>query len=257
MMQFNEVVEGKSVAADVADYISNIQSRLPDGALYRKISFSPLMEGTLWADDLYMSVPFLCKYYRLTGKIEYIEDAAKQFVLFKKYLYMPDKKIMSHVYNDNLHSATGVAWGRGNGWVLFSLTELLELLPTDHTLRPELIAFFNELSEGYSALQDEDGMWHQVLTDHESYSESSCTSMFVYGFSRGVRFGWLKDKEKYTKAVLKAWEALTKITIDKYGNVYGICKGSAYSYSPSYYKNDLSWNLNDAHGTGIVMLAGL
>jgi rhamnogalacturonyl hydrolase YesR len=24
-------------------------------------------ENTMWADDLYMSTPFLCRYYQLTG----------------------------------------------------------------------------------------------------------------------------------------------------------------------------------------------
>jgi len=251
-------VEGAIAAAeDVADYILNKQSRLPDGALFRKNCFSKLMENTMWADDLYMSVPFLCRYYILTGKQEYIDDAARQFLLFKKYLYMPEKKIMSHVYNFEIGAPTQVAWGRGNGWVLFSLTELLRLLPQDHKERNELIAFFNELSEGCADLQDESGMWHQVLTDKESYIESSCTAMFIYAFCRGVRFGWLKDADKYYMAAQKGWEALTKNAIDKYGNIYGVCRGSGYSYSPSYYKNDLSWLLNDTHGTGIIMLAGL
>jgi len=37
-------------------------------------------EDTMWADDLYMSVPFLCRYYQLTGKEKYIDDAARQFL---------------------------------------------------------------------------------------------------------------------------------------------------------------------------------
>lgn len=75
-------------------------------------------------------------------------------------------------------------WGRGNGWVVFSMTELLEVLPEDHPKRNDLIEFLNTLCEGYLALQDDEGMWHQVLNDHESYPETSCTSMFIYAFSR-------------------------------------------------------------------------
>ena len=85
--------------------------------------------------------------------------------------------------------------GRGNGWVVFSMTELLEVLPEDHPKRNDLIEFLNTLCEGYLALQDDEGMWHQVLNDHESYPETSCTSMFIYAFSRGIRFGWLKNPE--------------------------------------------------------------
>lgn len=248
----------KDTADFVADYITNKQARRPDGALFRKNCHSQFMEDTMWVDDLYMSVPFLTRYYSLTGEKSYIDDAAKQFLLFKNYMYMPEKKIMSHVYNFKIDKPTQVAWGRGNGWVLFSLTELLAVLPEEHELREELLAFFRELSEGYLALQDKDGMWHQVLTEPDSYQESSCTSMFIYAFSRGIRFGWLtENKDKYINAVFKAWKALTKIAIDKYGNIYGVCKGSAYSYTPDYYKYELGWNLNDTHGVGIVMLAGI
>ena len=52
---------------------------------------------------------------------------------------------------------TGIPWGRGNGWVVFSLSELLAVLPKDHALRPDLLTMFRELSEGLLAQQDADG----------------------------------------------------------------------------------------------------
>lgn len=252
-----EVNGAREVARDIAHYITAVQSRQADGALYRSHTYNPFMEQTMWADDLYMSVPFLCKYYRLTGEKAYIDDAAAQLLLYKKYLYMADLKIMSHVYNFRYHTATGIPWGRGNGWVFFTLSELLAVLPKDHESRNELINFFNDLSEGYLRLQDGRGMWHQVLTDHESYPETSCTSMFLYGFARGIRYGWLKAIEPYLAAVFKGWEGLSKIAVDKNGNIYGVCRGSGYSFSADYYKDDLLWLLNDTHGIGIVMLAGM
>lgn len=247
----------KEVADYVGDFIFNVMSRLPDGTFYRKDLMHHFHNQTLWADDLYMSVPFLTRYYKFTGDIKYADDAAKQFFGFKKLLYMPDKQIMSHVYDFKYDSMTGVPWGRGNGWVVFSMTELLAELPEDHELRDDLIDFLNDLCEGYLKLQDEDGMWHQVITDWESYPETSCTSMFIYAFSRGIRFGWLKNPEKYAKAIYKAWEAISKTSVDSNGNVYGVCRGSEFSFLADYYKYELGWNLNDTHGTGIVMLAGI
>lgn len=247
----------KEVADYVGDYIFNKQTRLEDGTFFRKDQMHSFHNMTMWADDLYMSVPFLSRYYKFTGDQKYADDAARQFFGFRKRLYMPEQKIMSHVYDFKYNTATGVPWGRGNGWVVFSMSELLEVLPENHEKRAELIAFFNELCEGYLALQDENGMWHQVLNDHESYPETSCTSMFIYAFSRGIRFGWLKDVEKYARAVYKAWEGISKTSVDTYGNVYGVCRGSEFSFIPDYYKYELGWNLNDTHGTGIVMLAGI
>ena len=247
----------KKVADYVGDYIYNHQSRLEDGTFFRKEMMHHFHNMTMWADDLYMSVPFLVRYSQFTGDQKYLDDAANQFFGFKKRLFMPEEKIMSHVYDFKYDSKTNVPWGRGNGWVVFSMTELLEVLPEDHPKRNDLIDFLNTLCEGYLALQDDEGMWHQVLNDHESYPETSCTSMFIYAFSRGIRFGWLKNPEKYVKAIYKAWKGITKTSVDSNGNVYGVCRGSEFSFIADYYKYELGWNLNDTHGTGIVMLAGI
>ena len=247
----------KKVADYVGDYIYNHQSRLEDGTFFRKEMMHHFHNMTMWADDLYMSVPFLVRYSQFTGDQKYLDDAANQFFGFKKRLFMPEEKIMSHVYDFKYDSKTNVPWGRGNGWVVFSMTELLEVLPEDHPKRNDLIEFLNTLCEGYLALQDDEGMWHQVLNDHESYPETSCTSMFIYAFSRGIRFGWLKNPEKYVKAIYKAWKGISKTRVDSNGNVYGVCRGSEFSFIADYYKYELGWNLNDTHGTGIVMLAGI
>ena len=256
-MECRELRGARAAADRIARYISEEQSRLADGALYRITGSTKFMIDTMWCDDLYMSTPFLTRYYELTGDRRYIDDAARQFLLYRKYLYMPEQKIMSHVYDFKFNKPTNIPWGRGNGWVLFSLAELLRVLPEDHEDREELMRFFRDLCEGYLALQGESGLWHQVLTMPESYEETSCTSMFVYAYARGIRCGWLDEREPYIAAVEKGWRGLSRLAIDKHGNIYGVCRGSGYAFSPLYYKDDLSWNLNDTHGIGIVMLAGI
>ncbi|NLO38131.1 MAG: hypothetical protein GX115_01455 [Ruminiclostridium sp.] len=233
----------------IADYIHNRQIRTEDGAFRRG-------DETMWADDLYMGTPFLAKYYQLTGKQEYIDDAANQFLLFKKYLFIPEHRVMSHVYDFRHGTPTFVPWGRGNGWVLFSLSEVLELLPQDHHQRTQLLEFYRELCEGYLKLQGQNGLWHQVLTDPESYEETSCTAMFTYAFAKGVRHGWMSDVQPYINAVSRAWEGIGTVSVDIHGNVYGVCRGSNFSYNPLYYKYDLLPIKNDTHGIGIILLAG-
>jgi len=260
MLEVSGILQGneyRHIADYIVDFIKNRLERLPDGGFFRAESDCRLKPGTLWADDLFMSVPFLCRYYRMTGRKEYLDDAAKQMEIYHKYLYMNDRKIMSHVYDFRPDTSTGVAWGRGNGWVAFSYSEILAFLPEDHPLADKLINNFNDLCEGYLALQDNSGLWHQVLTDPESYAEASCTSMFTCAFARGVRHGWLRNPDRFIAAAEKAWVGLCTHVIDHLGNIYGICKGSGYSFSADYYRNDLGWILNDTHGTGIVLLAGV
>ncbi|MGG4554346.1 glycoside hydrolase family 88/105 protein [Paenibacillus humicus] len=244
-------------AAHIAHYITNVQDRLPDGAFYRTRGTVDFMKDTMWCDDLYMSTPFLAKYYELTGDERYLDDAASQFLRYKERLFIPELGIMHHVFDDKFGKPNGVPWGRGNGWVIFSLTELLTIMPPEHKLRPELLEFYRELSEGYRKLQSANGMWHQVLTDGESYAEASCTAMFIYAFAHGVRHGWLEEPDLYLEAAVRGWEGLTETCIDKHGNVYGVCRGSGYSFNKLYYKEELDWQLNDTHGIGIVLLAGI
>ena len=257
VMKDQKIGKGDEIADQIADFVQNRQQRLPDGTFYRNHSYMPIMNQTLWADDLYMSIPFLCRCYERSGETIYLEDAVKQVKNFFSYLYMPELEIMSHIYDTHYKVQTKVPWGRGNGWVLFSISELLAVLPTDFKGREEVLAIFRKLCGGYVKLQGADGMWHQVLTFPDSYEETSCTAMFIYGFARGVRCGWLSEKAIYEEAALKGWEALCLKAIDWKGNIYGVCRGSGYSFSKEYYARDLGWNLNDTHGTGIVLLAGM
>ncbi|MDR6553179.1 glycoside hydrolase family 88 protein [Paenibacillus qinlingensis] len=245
------------VAEVIGDFICNRQERREDGAFYRE-SPGYYMEKTLWGDDLYMSTPFMKRYYLLTGNVAVLDDAAEQFIAYKKYLYMPELKVMSHVYDFKFNTATYVPWGRGNGWPLFSLSELLEVLPSTHARRGELVAFFQEFSEGLLSLQGNNGLWHQVLTDPDSYEETSCTAMFIYAFCRGLRLGILQDnRSAFEASIRQAWHGLISRAVDQYGNVHGVCTGSKYAFTADYYKDELPWKTNDTHGIGIVMLAGI
>ena len=101
---------------------------------------------------------------------------------------------------------------------------------------------------------DENGMCHQVLDDTESYAEVSSTAMCAAAFARGIRLGILADN-KYAQAAAKAVDSLCRYCIDCEGNIYGVCVGSGYSFRRDYYKYELPWNVNDTHGTGIVLIA--
>ena len=246
------------LAAVIADYIENKQERKEDGSFYRgNVGF--YYENTMWADDLYMSTPFLARYYKITGMQTYLDDAAKQFLNFKKYLFMEEIKLMSHVYDFKHDIPNRIPWGRGNGWPLFSLSELLERMPLNHANRDEILRFFCEYTEGIISVQSESGLWRQVLNDPEAYEETSCTAMFIYGISKGIRLGWYKqeDVDRYYSSIKKAWNAITQQSIDSEGNVYGVCWGSRYSFTPRYYMEELQTAKNDTHGIGIVMLAGI
>lgn len=237
----------------VADYIENTQPRNPDGSFSRQNQLHSFHNETMWLDDMYMSVPFLVRRYKITGEEKYLNDAVNQFVQYKKWLYMEDRNLMSHVYDLRHSIPTLVPWGRGNGWFIFSLTELLQALPESHPRKAFLEDFFKTLAKGYLAHQSEDGRWHQVIDDYESYLETSCTAMFACAFMRGFKMGLLG--EEYKQAAIQGVESILKNCVDEEGNVYGVCRGSEFSFSNDYYKYDLLPRDNDTHGIGIVLIA--
>ncbi len=242
--------EVRDIAGRIAGYMLHEQPRTEAGAFRRR-------DDTVWADDMYMSVPFLCRYSMLTGDPAGIDTCADQLLKYRDLLFMPSRKLMAHMMCLRHGKNNGIPWSRGNGWVIFSLSELFGKLPEDHPKRAQLLAFFRDLTEGYLAVQGKEGLWHQVLDDDTTYPESSSTAMMICAFCRGLRLGLYPagNHPRIETAVRKAWEGLTETAIDSRGNLYGVCQGSGFSFSRSYYRS-LSWRFNDTHGIGIVMLAG-
>ena len=245
------------IAGRICRYILKEQIRNQDGAFKRR-------DDSMWIDDMYMSVPFLVRYAEAFRDSDALQEAAGQLLLYKKYFYLKPGvlngkgHILSHMYKLEFDHANLIPWSRGNGWVVFSLSELLVRKNPEIPMREELVSYFQELCEGYLELQDEDGLWHQILDEKDSYQETSAAAMFICAMSRGIRYRLLPEERLgyFIQSVFRAWDGLTQKAIDRMGNLYGVCQGSGWSYEREYYRT-LSWNFNDTHGTGIVMLAGV
>lgn len=230
---------------DIAEAVEWAIPRFPDGTYYRV--------DTMWADDLYMSCPFLIRMGRLTGNSEWYKKAVRQIEGFAERLYIPEEKLFSHIFFPERDIANRVPWGRGNGWVMWTLSELLMLAEGKVDLSIPLRLFQN-MAHAIRSLQDSSGLWRQVLnrSDESSYLETSCTAMFLLAFTRGVKHGWLK--KDFLPCIKQAWNGLLCHSIDKYGNVYGVCMGSGCAMEAEYYF-DIPTIINDDHGTGIVLAA--
>lgn len=232
----------------VGDYIINKQVKFPDGTLARN---GP-RKMTLWADDLYMSVPFLARMGKLTGNRKYTDFAIQQVENFNRYIYDSAAGLYHHVfYNDQ--NMNGVAhWGRCNGWVAVAQAELLANLPLDHPKRDMLIKLLLRQIAGFSRYQDQNGMWHQILDKPDSYLESSVTAMFVYTVAKAVNEGWIS--KRYITIAQNGWDALSKkITAD--GQIPDICIGTSVEEDIRYYYSRPK-ETNDTHGLGAFLMAG-
>ena len=232
----------------VGDYIINTQVKFPDGTLARN---GP-RKMTLWADDLYMSVPYLARMGKLTGDNKYFDFAIKQVESFTNYIYDSAAGLYFHAFYDD-EKMNGVAhWGRCNGWVALAQVELLNNLPANHPKRAQLIRSLLRQIVGFSRYQDASGMWHQILDKPDSYSESSVTAMFVYTVAKAVNEGWIN--KRFITIAQNGWDAVAKkVTPD--GQIADICIGTSIEEDIRYYYTRPT-ALNDTHGLGAFLMAG-
>ncbi|WP_429051467.1 glycoside hydrolase family 88/105 protein [Chitinophaga sp. W3I9] len=233
-----------------ANHISKVQERLADGTLCRPTPY----KWTLWGDDLYMSVPFLARMGKLTGNNAYFDDAVAQVKHFSHYLWDERNELYVHYYYEDLKRQGVAHWGRANGWIMLAKVQLLNDLPANHPGRNEVIADVTRQILGVAKYQSASGLFHQVLDRTDSYTETSCTAMFVYSIARGVNEGWL-DK-RYISIAERGWEGLVKEKIQEDGQLKDVCIGTNTSADLSFYYNRPT-ELNDFHGIGPVIEAGI
>lgn len=247
--QLDKKTEYLNYIEKAADHILNHQDRLKDGTFVRGGPY----KMTLWGDDLYMSIVFLARMGKLSGDKKYFDDAARQVINFTKYLYDPKTELYYHGWYSDLKENNVAHWGRCNGWIMLAQTDLLEFLPEDHPMRDTLISILQQQVIGVSRYQHASGLWHQLLDKTDSYLETSCSAMFVYSIVRAVNNGWLDNR--YLSVAKRGWEGLkTKIQPD--GRVQDICVGTGMSDDLVFYYNRPT-KLNDIHGLGAVLMAGL
>jgi rhamnogalacturonyl hydrolase YesR len=232
----------------IANYIGNVQLRLPDGTLSRP---DPRFM-TLWADDLYMSVPFLARMGAFSGERRYYDDAALQVVQFYGRLLNTPLSVLHHAWFSDTGERSVGLWGRANGWAIVATTELLAHLPVDHPKRDTVLRLYRLHLAGLASLQDSSGLWHQLLDRQDSYLETSCSAMFCYAAARGVNEGWIG--RQYEDMCRRAWQGVvSRVRPD--GQVEGICRGTEVGSDAEFYLNRPT-PLNDPRGIGAVLLAG-
>jgi rhamnogalacturonyl hydrolase YesR len=227
------------------DYVLHKQSRLTDGTLCRP---EPV-EHTVWADDLFMSVPFLVRMATLNHDAKLYDEAIRQILLFDKHLADPQTNIYKHGWFDDTQTLAPVAWSRANGWIIWAMSEALLQIPSTHTDYEKVKEIFIRRLKAISVYQSEDGRWRQILDHPASFLETSGTAMFAIGLARAIRMGWLS--KDYSLRLNRAWNVICR-QIDEKGNVSGICRSTELSPDAGYYLNQKT-SENDPRGLGAVL----
>lgn len=242
--------EYKTYVDKAAKHLETERLRMDDSTLVRTFP----QKNTLWGDDLYMSVPFLVRMYKLSGNEVYLNDAIKQVLHFNKYLWDDSKQIYWHCYFTDSQQNGVAHWGRCNGWIALAQANLLSFIPVGHPQRAELVRLLQRQLIGLSRYQDAQGLWHQLVDKEDSYAESSCSAMFVYTIAKAVNEGWIDAR--YASVATTGWEALKKYKITEDGQLKDICVGTEIRNDLVYYYQR-PVGINEKHGLGALIDAGV
>lgn len=170
------------------------------------------LERWTWCDALFMAPPVYARLYRITGDKKFIRFMDKEYKATYDFLYDKEENLFyrdQRYFSQKEANGAKVFWGRGNGWVLGGLVEILRELPAKDKYRPFYQDLFVKLATRVAGLQNQDGFWHASMLDPASYPspETSCSGFFVYALLYGINEGLL-PREQFLPVAQKGWDAL-------------------------------------------------
>ncbi|MCM3781496.1 glycoside hydrolase family 88 protein [Neobacillus mesonae] len=213
-----------------------------------------LHENEIWIDTLFMAILFTAKMGVRYDIENWRRTSIHQLLVHIKYLYDKNTGLFYHGWHfGERHNFSEAFWCRGNSWFALGLPEYLDLM------RPHLDeGVFLYLQQTFQAqvnslltLQDESGLWHTLLDDQDSYTETSGSAAIAAGILLGVRKGLLPAS--YKQAALKTVRAVIE-RVDEDGVVQGVSGGTPIGSAKEDYKNIIIAPMAYGQALAIVLL---
>jgi unsaturated rhamnogalacturonyl hydrolase len=180
--------------------------------------------GQIWLDGLWMALPFYAEYGRHFGEHKIFEDIRRQFAAATKHNGDPKTGLLYHGWDEtreqfwaNPRTGTSASlWARAMGWYAMALVDVLDDVPAEHAVRPDLMRLLDDISEALARYQDrQSGLWYQVIdqpTAAENYTEAGASAMFVYAIARGVNRGYLD--RRFSMTAINGYKGLIRDKVD-------------------------------------------
>ncbi|MDR7550936.1 MAG: glycoside hydrolase family 88 protein [Armatimonadota bacterium] len=185
----------------------------------------------VWVDCLYTDGAFLALLARMTGEQSWEDLACEQALAYIGVLWDETSRLFFHSYDTRAARPNAIRRGRGNGWALLGLVDLLRFLRPDHPARGRLVAVVRRQVDALVALQHVGGHWHTILDRPDTYLEHPVAAMMAWAIPQAVRLGLVP--ESALVAALRAFEATLAAT-DAEGNLTGVSEGTPAGHVATY-----------------------
>ncbi len=148
----------------------------------------------VFVDPLHFDPPFLVRLGQLTRNVDLVDAGAAQAAALIEVL-QDESGLFWHFYLERADQRFGLGWGRGQGWALLGLVDVLEALPAEHRYRPRLVDALERLVAALRTGQREDGGFAAVIGRPESGDETSTAAFVAAGVPLAVGKGLLGTEQ--------------------------------------------------------------
>jgi len=224
----------------------------------RDIRHRTLNTEQIWADTLIMTNLFIAKMGVRDNNEAWKNEALYQLLLHTKYLQDPKTKLFFHGWTFKERNHFGnVLWCRGNAWMTIGIPLTLEVLGDfiPPGVREYILGFYrnqiDSLLDNY--LDKNTYMWHTVLTNPDSYVETSGTAGILAGILMGIQRGYLA-KDKYLPICEKILSAVLD-QIDDNGVVGNVSAGTPIQMTEQEYMDIVIAPMGYGQALTLIMLS--
>lgn len=204
----------KKAIFSIMEQLKNIPRTKEGVFCYNKESDSIIL-----LDDIYITAPFYAEFIDTFEDEKNYDDVINQFIITYEHLKDSVSGLLYHAWDEKKEQfwcdkKTGLSknfWGRGIGWFLIALIDVLDIIPDDNDKKEELINILRTTLEAILYFQDETGCWYQVLDQNErneNYLEASCSCMFLYALAKAYSKGYIERNKVWLNAIDMAYNGI-------------------------------------------------
>jgi unsaturated rhamnogalacturonyl hydrolase len=197
----------------------------------------------VFVDCLHFDPPYLLALGAATGNRPYWREGLEQAAGYVRLL-QAQSGLFDHFVLEGEPGPFGPGWGRGQGWALLGLLDVIEIAGRI-ALDEDSAATVEELRSSAWALVDAmtdrqgaDGHWTAVVTDPESGRESSTAAFMADGFARAIRLELVPtDRQAAVRAAIDAAVVATRSALSVEGTLIDVSAAVMACTEPTHYSH--------------------
>ena len=156
--------------------------------------------GGSCVDCLHFDPPFFTALGKTLDDPEFTQVGVTQTLAYIEALQQPDG-IFDHFFMHGVPGTFGPGWGRGQGWSMLGLLDVLKNISEDDPGRPQILAAVQKQIHRMIELQRSNGRWWCVVHDPASGEEGSTAAFMATGFARAIKMGIVNKEEVLPHAI--------------------------------------------------------